>query len=389
MRRLGRYVAAIALLGFVVRTETAYGVLAALILLFLATAVFPSRALKGLTGSRVQPERVFHGEAIDVDLTVVNNSRYPVPWAVVADRAPLDLVGQGKGTERRHVVSLAPGETKKLQYRLQGNRRGYHRVGPATIEGGDWFGSFRRDAKPIDGEPIIVYPKILPVAGTRLPARAPYASLRHPNSLQRDPNRITGVREYQPGDPLRAIHWPATAASGTTLVKQYDPADARDLILSVDLGRNGYPQSRRFVGPELGITAAASLAHHSVTQLDQPVGLYLKGLDAGSGVLSEVYLPPRRTRAHLTLILEMLARFQTVPRLDYPTALSEAAGRFPWAATVLACSGDTRPELGAVLHSFRSRGIAPSLLVTGSITHTLPAGVPMQVVTRETDIRRL
>ncbi len=143
------------------------------------------------------------------------------------------------------------------------------------------------------------------------------------------------------------------------------------------------------MGPELGITAAASLAHHAVTVIDQPVGLHVRGLDAVSGAVTEAYLPPRRTRAHLMLILEMLARFQTVPRLDYPGALADAAGRFPWAATLVVCVGDTRPELGAVLHSLRSRGIAPAAVVTGAVSNPLPDGIPMAKIIRERDIRRL
>lgn len=389
MRRLSRFVFVILLVALVVRTEISYGVFVALALLFIMSSVLPRMGVRRLETSRSQPDRVFHGESIIVDLNVANRGPFPVPWLEVADRAPLDLVARGDGSERRHVVSLGPGESRLIQYRLHAARRGYHRIGPATLEAGDWFGVFRSSPPAIEGSAVIVYPKIVPLEGGNLPARAPYASLRQPMSLQRDPNRIIGVREYQPGDPLRAIHWPASAATGTTVVKQYEPADARDLILSVDLGRNGYPQSRRFVGPELGITAAASLAHHAVTVVDQPVGLFIRGLDAASGVVTETYLPPRRTRAHLTLLLEMLARFHTVPRLDYPTALSQAAGRFPWAATLVVCAGDTRPELAGVLHELRSRGIVPAIVVTGAVTNPLPGGIALSTIARERDIRTL
>lgn len=389
MRRLSRFVLVIVLVALFVRTEISYGIAVALAMLFIMSSVMPRLGLKRLVASRRQPDRVFHGESVTVQLTIENGGPLPLPWLEIADRAPLDLVAHGKGSERRHVVSLGPGETRLVEYRLSAARRGYHRIGPATLEAGDWLGAFRASPPDIDGRPLIVYPKIIPLEAGNLPARAPYASLRQPMSLQRDPNRIIGVREYQPGDPLRAIHWPASAATGTTLVKQYEPADARDLILSVDLGRNGYPQSRRFVGPELGITAAASLAHHAVTVVDQPVGLFIRGLDAASGVVTETYLPPRRTRAHLMLILEMLARFQTVPRLDFPASLSLAAGRFPWAATLVVCVGDTRPELGAALHELRSRGISPAAIVTGALTNPLPQGISHAAVSRERDIRTL
>lgn len=388
MKRLARYVIVIALIGLIVRTDISYGVVVAVAVLFVLTTL-PRRALRQVTGARSQPERVFHGEQIDVELTIRNPSVLPIPWLEVADRAPLDLTAQGPGSERRHVVSLAPGESRTVTYRLEGARRGYHRIGPATLEGGDWFGSFRHSPEPIAPHHVIVYPKILPVDGASLPAESPYASLRQPMSLQRDPNRITGVRSYSPGDPLRSIHWPASAATGTTMVKQFEPADARELVLTVDLGRDGYPQSRRFVGPELGITAAASVAHHAITVVDQPVGLFLRGLDAASGVVSEIYLPPRRTRAHLTLVLEMLARFQTVPRLDYLRALSAAAGHFPWAGTVLVCAGNSRPDFGRVLLGLRGRGVSPAAVITGTMAQPLPGSIPKWVVNREADIRRL
>lgn len=388
MRRLARFVLVIAVIGLVVRTDVSYGVVAAIGLLYVLTTL-PKLSIRRVSGTRAQPKRVFHGEDIDVELTVFNRGSLPIPWLEVADRAPLDLTAQGADSARRHVVSLGPWERKTIRYRLEGNRRGYHRVGPAALEGGDWFGSFRHTPPPIPPAPIIVYPKIVPVDGATLPAESPYASLRQPMSLQRDPNRIIGVRSYEPGDPLRSIHWPATAATGATLVKQFEPADARELVITVDLGRDGYPQSRRFVGPELGITAAASIAHHAITVVDQPVGLFLQGLDAASGVVSEIYLPPHRTRAHLTLLLEMLARFQTVPRLDYLGALSRVAGHFPWAGTVLVCAGNSRPDFGRVLLGLRSRGVSPAAVITGSMAQPLPGNVPTWPIAREADIRRL
>jgi uncharacterized protein (DUF58 family) len=38
-----------------------------------------------------------------------------------------------------------------------------------------------------------------------------------------------GVRDYQPGDPLRRIHWPSTARRERLLVKQFDLEVSGDL----------------------------------------------------------------------------------------------------------------------------------------------------------------
>jgi uncharacterized protein (DUF58 family) len=44
------------------------------------------------------------------------------------------------------------------------------------------------------------------------------------------------IREYQPGDPLRRISWPATARAGRLMTRDYELGTERDLLLVVDLG---------------------------------------------------------------------------------------------------------------------------------------------------------
>ncbi len=39
-----------------------------------------------------------------------------------------------------------------------------------------------------------------------------------------EPQEVRGVREYRPGDPLRAIHWRTTARRGQLMVREYDRA---------------------------------------------------------------------------------------------------------------------------------------------------------------------
>ncbi len=42
--------------------------------------------------------------------------------------------------------------------------------------------------------------------------------------LSVEPHEVRGVREYRPGDPLRAIHWRTTARHGQLMVREYDRA---------------------------------------------------------------------------------------------------------------------------------------------------------------------
>ncbi len=48
-------------------------------------------------------------------------------------------------------------------------------------------------------------------------------------------DQIRGVRDYVQGDPLRLVHWPATARRGTVVVKELDLPERPRLELVVDL----------------------------------------------------------------------------------------------------------------------------------------------------------
>jgi len=45
---------------------------------------------------------------------------------------------------------------------------------------------------------------------------------------------VRGVRPYRPGDPIRTIHWRSSARRGELVVREYDTAQAPDLVLVVE-----------------------------------------------------------------------------------------------------------------------------------------------------------
>jgi uncharacterized protein (DUF58 family) len=46
---------------------------------------------------------------------------------------------------------------------------------------------------------------------------------------------VRGVRPYAAGDPIRLVHWPATARWGEVMVKEMEDPDAPELVIAVDL----------------------------------------------------------------------------------------------------------------------------------------------------------
>ena len=53
--------------------------------------------------------------------------------------------------------------------------------------------------------------------------------------LLRDPFMVRGIRPYQPGDPVRDIHWPATAKTGETQVRIHDYTTRTRLLVVLNV----------------------------------------------------------------------------------------------------------------------------------------------------------
>ena len=108
------------------------------------------------------------------------------------------------------------------------------------------------------------------------------------------------VREYQPGDEIRAIDWNVTARLGTAFVKKFTEERELTVLLVVDVSASGnfgsVAQSKR----ELAAEVAALLAFSAIRNNDK-VGLLLFTDKV------ELYIPAKKGRSHtLRLIREIL-----------------------------------------------------------------------------------
>lgn len=326
----------------------------------------------GLRHVRVQRQfqaRAFHGDDIPVQVQLTNTGRLPLTWLTVQDSLPVDLITPAL---QRGVFSLNPGETRHLAYTLHARRRGVYAIGPVRAITGDLLGLLDPVMMETAAETLLVYPRVVPLPALNLPVRSPLAEIPALTPLFEDPARVVGVRPYQPGDSLRRIHWKATAQAGTLLVKRFQPAIARDLLLVLDLNPDHYPWKRRHDTLELAFTVAASLARHSLHHHRQPVGLLCAGYDALDKTNHVWHMPPRAERAFLTPMLEALARAQPAP-VDVLAHLRTLRPRLAWGTTLMLITGDDTPPVFAALAEFHRAGFPLALVLVRETAPTAEA----------------
>lgn len=119
------------------------------------------------------------------------------------------------------------------------------------------------------------------------------------------------VREYQPGDEIRAIDWNVTARLGTAFVKKFTEERELTVVLVVDVSASGnfgsVSQSKR----ELSAEVACLLAFSAIRNNDK-VGLLLFSDRV------ELFIPPKKGRSHTLRIIREILFFEPAGRGTAP-----------------------------------------------------------------------
>ncbi len=114
---------------------------------------------------------------------------------------------------------------------------------------------------------------------------------------------FSNVREYQYGDDVRSIDWNTSARKHELYVKIFTEERERSLLLVVDASASMLFGSREHSKKDLALEVSAVLAF-SALQNNDKVGL-LVFTDR-----VETYIPPRKGRHHVLIIIEELFRMK-------------------------------------------------------------------------------
>jgi uncharacterized protein (DUF58 family) len=373
------------------------GLLALICILLLLTAgmtrLWDRWSLLRVTYQReLSQARAFPDDEVELVIRISNRKPLPLVALSIRDLVPanLQVVGHDKllDTEGRQVLnrsaSLRWYESIVWRYRLHCTARGAYRLGPAQIEGGDPFGFYRTVKDVAQRTSLIVYPRLLPLEELGLPPRHPLGDLRA-RQLIRDPLRTIGVRDYHPDDPLKQVHWSATARTGALQTRIYEPTTSREVAIFLDLDSfERYWQGIDEEQVERLISAAATVAQAGLAD-GYAVGLYVNG--APFEFEQFVRLPPGRSPAQLERIMETLARLTPYSVTPMARLLRATAADLPWGATLLLISAIAPEGTRAALLRQRERGRDVAWLYLGEDQPPAVPGVLVRHAPPRTDWR--
>ncbi|TWT75321.1 hypothetical protein CA85_06120 [Allorhodopirellula solitaria] len=354
---------------------------------------------------------VLVGSRVPICVAVTNTGRLPVAWVLAEDLLPRaatvevkeheDLVSRTRVMPltvegpRLAVLALLPGQTKHLRYSVHCRRRGYYQIGPTVLETGDPAGMFRRYRLGTPPLFITVLPRIELISNYDIGSRRPMGEIRIRANVMPDPTRIRGIRQWQIGDPMRSVHWAATARTGTLHTKIYEPSSVIGATIVIDLHVATNPDRHEPLRTDLSVTAAVSIAA-ALLEAGEPFGLATNGRDAADRVRSEgfrgdhrigdffpmrnsvgsatamrrksdrlrpVLIDVDRGPQHLKEITRTLARIERTDGLTLSEFLIDTEPRLSSETTLLVIMQEAPPETVASLVGLSRRGWAVAVVL--------------------------
>ncbi|WP_307852445.1 DUF58 domain-containing protein [Glaciihabitans sp. dw_435] len=202
---------------------------------------------------RLVSHRVVVGEGAGGSLVVRNSRRRRVFGSTV--EVPI-----GQGLAEFPLPSLARESQLEREFILPTERRGIVTVGPARTVRADPIGLVRRELVWTDTTSLVVHPRTIAIPSTTTGFVRDLEG-NATRDLTSSDIAFHALREYQPGDERRNIHWKSTAKTGRYMVRQFEETRRSHLVIALSLARTDYATDDEF---ELAVSAAGSLGARAI-----------------------------------------------------------------------------------------------------------------------------
>ena len=197
---------------------------------------------------RMKNDRIVAGQVAVGRVRVVNESGRRSGSTLVE-------VTIGRGSGEFLVPPISGNGAWNESFSVMTKRRGVINVGPARTVRMDGLGLLRRVRSWDDPILVHVHPQTIRFS---FDASGMLMDVEGVASAKLTSSDVSfhALRDYEPGDDRRAVHWPSTARYGRLIVRQFEETHRSHHMVLLDTRRDAW-ERRAF---EMGVSVAASLA---------------------------------------------------------------------------------------------------------------------------------
>ncbi len=276
--------------------------------------------------------KLFEGEEMEMVEIIANNKLLPAPWILVESRVPkeLSIVGAKQDLDvegelyHRSAFTLSPFQQITRRHRVKCVSRGHYRATSAVLTGGDLLGIYKQTANAQLESSVTVYPAPINAQNIPLPSLKWQGDLIVKRYILPDVFIYGGIRDYAMGDPMKSIHWGASAATGSLKVKQFDFTASPKLlmILNTQPAENVWGEIPMADRPliEEGIRVATSIALHLLNS-GVEVGFATNGAMIDSK--EDVFISPSCSYEQREVLLDCFAKLRVTRKHSFHQFLAD------------------------------------------------------------------
>ncbi len=207
-------------------------------------------------------QRVVAGETASGRVVIGNRGRR----SLFPARIELNV---GRGRAHFMLPSLGHGEEHEQLFDVPTRRRGVITIGPVSSVRSDPLGMLRRTQEWAESIDLYVHPVTVPLTNDSTGFIRDIEGVTTQDLSSNDVS-FHALREYQPGDDRRAIHWRTTARVGRLMVRQFEETRRAHLLVVLPTHPADYASPEDL---ETAISIAGSLARHAFAE-ERQVSIY-------------------------------------------------------------------------------------------------------------------
>ncbi|MCD6425870.1 MAG: DUF58 domain-containing protein [Anaerolineales bacterium] len=288
------------------------------------------------------------GDHLQERFNLDNSGWAPATWIYLEDHS--DLAGYN-GSRVTRI-----GGNAHRQWFEKGfcERRGLFTIGPTSVHTGDPLGIFEVRIEYPATSNMMVMPPIFNLPDIQI---APGGKVGEGINTTKSWNHTvtaSGVREYNPGDSLRYIHWPTSARRDELFVRTFDSTPTSDQWIFLDMFGDSHTGEGEDASEEHAIILAASLMNWALEN-GRAVGIGVNGKELS-------WYQPRMDETQKWIILRALALLEKGE--DPLHKLLEAARQsLRFRSSVIVITADLSGNWLNPILLMRKKGIVPTILL--------------------------
>ena len=198
-----------------------------------------------VTSVRFRQSAIFEGEQGILEEVVENAKLLPIIALKVKFQTSRNLKFMDTTNNvvtdnyyRNDIISVGPYRKLIRELVFTGTKRGYYSIDGMSLVGTDLFMRSQMVSENLCQTTLYVYPKPYQDAQFTLTLQQLNGDILTRKHLIEDPFEFRGIREYEPYDDMRYIHWKSTAKTGDLKVIQKNYTAVKNIRIFLYLQHN-------------------------------------------------------------------------------------------------------------------------------------------------------